>query len=117
MKVLTSKIIQLQKKELEEMLDNNIEVLSCQCKGDYPTELKKWVKEEMETCQRDGNLMRLDELKRGKISGPDMETVKTLLKKKKLFQIELVVRDKDFGILESGYDGDYTYIVNYGRKK
>lgn len=117
MKMLSGKIIQVDKKEVEGILDSGREILSCQCKGDYPDELKAWVRAEMEKCEKEGNLMRLDELRRGKITGPSVDTVKTLLRSNKLFQVELVVREKDFGVLERGYAGDVTYLVNYDEAK
>ncbi len=117
MRVLSGKIIQVDKKELEVLLDSKGEILSCQCKGEYPDELKEWVKAEMERCRECGGMMRLDELRRGKITRPSIEIVKKLLESKKLFQVEMVVREKDFGVLEKGYAGDLTYLVKYDEAK
>jgi hypothetical protein len=116
MRLLSSKIVLVDKKEMEEVLNSHSHILSCQCKGGYPDELKAWIKREIELARNKGNLMRVDELRRGKISKPGIETVKILLQNNKLLQVELVVRDKDFGILEKGYTGDVTYIVKYDEK-
>ncbi len=113
MKTLSSKIMQVSKKEMEEILDNKTDILSCQCKGDYPKGLKGWMNSEKAKFENAGNLMRLDELARGKIKKPGVDTVKTLLNNNKLFQVDLVVREKDFGILERGNAGDFTYLINY----
>jgi len=116
MNVISGKIIQLSKKELSGMLDVPVDILSCQIKGKLSKDAKQWMDSEIKTCEEEKDLMRLDELKRGMINRPDLETVRALLKGKSLFQIQLVLHDKDFGILESGNAGEVTYIVDYGKK-
>lgn len=117
MKLLSGKIIQAGKKELEGILDSRGEILSCQCKGDYPTELKAWVDAEMQRCKEKGDMMRLEELRRGKITRPSIEIVRALLRNNKLFQVDCVVRERDFGVIEKGYAGDITYLVKYDESK
>ncbi len=113
MRRLTSKIYELTKGELTGFLKKNSDIISCQCKGDYPEELRSWVEAEMKKCEAQGDVMRIDELRRGKITRPGRKIVKTLLGKEKLFQVDVVLHNKDFFLLEKGMAGDYTFIVRY----
>ncbi len=116
MRRLTSKIYELTKEELADFLRKNTDIISCQCKGDYPDELKSWVEGELKKCAARGDAMRMDELRRGKITRPKRKLVETLLKKENLFQIEAVLHNRDFFLLEKGMAGDYTFVVKYPPK-
>ncbi len=113
---LTSKIYELTKDEMADFLKKNSEIISCQCKGDYPPELISWVEKELKKCEARGDAMRMDELRRGKITRPGRKLVEKLLGTGKLFQVEVVLHNKDFFLLEKGMAGDYTFIVNYDQR-
>ncbi len=117
MLMLSGKIYEVSKGEVKEFLEGDGEIISCQCKGDYPKELKAWVDGELERSNGEGDYMRMEELRRGKISKPSLEQVQSLLEHDKLFQIEVVKKGKDFNLLERGGSGDYTYLVKYDEKQ
>ena len=112
MRKIGMRIFEVEPEEVPGLLEEHSEILSCTCrKAKYPKEVKSYVDERLATSEKEEDFMDIENLRGGTITSPEMWVVETLLKGKKLIQLDLVSRKKDFGILYRGDAGHYIYRV------